>query len=299
MDPASLEKLKASLTLWRINEIYYYATTFDEEVTRIWPQSNRKIGKIMYLLSRYSNIVAAVLSILTTLPTHSTMSPPACIRLFRAFVATSVVAVNIPEAIFWVCIFALLGGRRRYMVLMIAAYLAFFVPIQVMQGITYSKTEAFPPLPWEEEIGYMCSLDGLQMKPYSLIVPYINLARTVFVTVLAIVTLFVRYRKQNGNRLIRIIQREGGMFYFCASVTGIFTGLAQVPGVLPDKYAVTSRIRKVVLPVFADRLLLYLQAVEDPGTRAEVSALIFGTVKDTKITEATSKVEEETELQQV
>ena len=38
-------------------QFYHYFLTFDDEVSQIWPQPWRKMGKILFLAIRYSGII--------------------------------------------------------------------------------------------------------------------------------------------------------------------------------------------------------------------------------------------------
>jgi hypothetical protein len=65
-------------------------------------------------------------------------------------------------------------------------------------------------------LGYPCNFRKEQHSDLSAISVYIAFARTSLALIVGLVTLVVRYRKQNHN-LIRVIRREGGMYYISVS----------------------------------------------------------------------------------
>lgn len=44
-------------------QIYHYATTFHEEVAQVWPQKPFKMGKVLFMTTRYSAVAAMALEI--------------------------------------------------------------------------------------------------------------------------------------------------------------------------------------------------------------------------------------------
>ncbi|KAF6756941.1 hypothetical protein DFP72DRAFT_1168674 [Ephemerocybe angulata] len=289
MDPDAIQELVGELGVWRGQEygqvagytalLYYYATSFDEEVERIWPQPPWKIGKVLYLLSRYSNILRIVIEIVRSFPIHATISTSACNSLQGAFWSLQVMALGFfPEAIFWLCIYALLGGKTKYLIVLAVTFLAFVIPTQVLQGMSTATVEAIELSPLESALGYTCSYAPSTQSPtLFLAAAYLALTRTTLIMVVAIITLFVRYRKQK-NRLIKVIRREGAVYYLSAFLIGFVMSLSRTPGLtekIVDKYDLLVTFKSFMIPAFADRLLLKMQKIDDLGTRALISTLVF------------------------
>lgn len=255
--------------------LYYYLTTVDEEVANIWPQPSYKLGKILFLVSRYANIGRIALDI-PSLPLYITTTLKSCNAVNRAFQTFVVIGVNFPEAILWIIIYALLGGRPRHLVILLGVYLAFTIPIQVLQGMAFSLEDAVPLTQLQTEMGYLCSWwSGTRSEQLYIYVTYLSFARTILFMTVAVATIVVRFRKQQ-NALLRVITREGGLYYLSACALNFFNGLSKLsPPVIPDSYHIINHLRLIFIPVLADRLLLKMQYTDGLGTRADMSTLIF------------------------
>ncbi|KAF5311210.1 hypothetical protein D9611_013005 [Ephemerocybe angulata] len=289
--------------------IYYYITTFDAEVEHIWPQPTWKLGKLLFLLTRYSSVVVRILDIiilyvmqlaflsiarwvsrcvidalLDVNPSRPQLKSliedvPIAYHVkiwYQCFYIDQGVALTSVTAVFWVCLYALLGGKAKYLIFLALGFLAFTIPMQVLQGFFIGTWEAVP-LPQEEyEIGYSCSyIRGIKYENLYTTGAYIAFARTTSVMIVAVYTVVVRYRAKNNN-IIKIIRREGGMYYISAMLLHLFAGLSYFPGnPVFDKYNVVTAAKLLLIPIFADRLLLKMQNIDDPGTQAAISTLMF------------------------
>ncbi|KAJ3524142.1 hypothetical protein NMY22_g11132 [Coprinellus aureogranulatus] len=210
--------------------LYYYVTTLDDEASKIWPQPSWKAGKILFLVSRYSNYARIVVICLYGWPNHNHYSLSTCTSMQRAWWGLTVIGVTIaPECIYWLCFYALLGGRRVHFALMAGVFLFFLVPIQILQGIYISDATAIPVSELRTELGFPCTQGG-SLKPLALYTTaaYLGLARTTLVMAVAIATLSIGYRKQN-HALINVIRREGCIFYALAFVVGFLNSVANTP----------------------------------------------------------------------
>ncbi|KAF6749357.1 hypothetical protein DFP72DRAFT_913238 [Ephemerocybe angulata] len=256
--------------------IYYYITTFDAEVEHIWPQPTWKLGKLLFLLTRYSSVVVRILDIIISIPLHRALGISTCQSLIMSRFAILIISNLSAEAVFWVCLYALLGGKAKYLIFLVLGFLAFTIPMQILQGFFIGTWEAVP-LPQEEyEIGYSCSyIRGIKYENLYTIGAYIAFARTTCVMIVAVYTVVVRYRAKNNN-IIKIIRREGGMYYISAMLLHLFAGLSYFPGnPVFDKYNIVTAAKLLLIPIFADRLLLKMQNIDDPGTQAVISTLMF------------------------
>ncbi|KAJ3527325.1 hypothetical protein NMY22_g9830 [Coprinellus aureogranulatus] len=64
-------------------QIYYYITTIDEELRAIWPQPRWKLGKILFLTTRYSGLVAMGSEIAYGNPHYVKFDVAGCSALFK------------------------------------------------------------------------------------------------------------------------------------------------------------------------------------------------------------------------
>ncbi|KAJ2913883.1 hypothetical protein MD484_g6540, partial [Candolleomyces efflorescens] len=76
--------------------------------------------------------------------------------------------------------------------------------------MNYSSRNPIPISQLDRELGYACTFKGGSwLFDYS---SYLMLTRTLFAACLGVFTAFVRYRKNNGQ-LIKVIRRDGGIYY--------------------------------------------------------------------------------------
>ncbi|KAF6744577.1 hypothetical protein DFP72DRAFT_928381 [Ephemerocybe angulata] len=286
MSDITLEDAIAVVETWNVTNyvllatfvglLYYYVTTFDEEVAKIWPQPTFKLGRILFLALRYSTILAISLELTAGYPAYINMSIPACTNVFKLWWACVAMGNVFAEAIFWICLYALLGGKRKYVYLLGAGFMAFALPIIALQSVYIFPWHAAAVDPFESAIlgkpcAYSTENSNLELYP---IAAYIAFARAIVIAIVAVVTLFVRYRRHNSS-LINVVKREGGMYYISAAVLHFFVGLtSNVGSGIEDRYAIAAAVRRFLIPIFADRLLLKMQRLYYPGTEI-VSTMMF------------------------
>ncbi|KAJ3551090.1 hypothetical protein NMY22_g14 [Coprinellus aureogranulatus] len=290
----------------KVTLLYYYATTFDEEVNSIWPQPGFKLGKLLFLGMRYCNIASLVFDYPFNTSHHGKISVNACQTFYEASwngsIATNqyfallegvshkarytpasipldtIIDPRFPQiATCWLCLYALLEAKQSLLWILVALFAIFWVPITVF-GYIYMKSEKYiPQVPIDAQFGYPCSftLDGA--KPILNSVAAYLVAIRAFLLILA--TAFVLYRHyhyRKFNNLLSVIQREGGMYLFAQVVMELVAGLKGTKHIkIPDPYGIVSIIRVSLLPIFADRLLLKMLHRDDSQTTAVISTMMF------------------------
>ncbi|KAF6751846.1 hypothetical protein DFP72DRAFT_906305 [Ephemerocybe angulata] len=261
---------------------YYYITTYDEEVSRIWPQPFKKVGKILFLITRYSQIPQLFIWLSWFLPSRGPWSLKGCIVLFQLGTALEVLSIGCAEVSFWICLYALLEGKRKYFAIIVLVWLGFFIPIQTIQWMGFATYIAIEPGPFDRAYGYSCryaNTPGAQAAKYELVTLYMALARTILFMIASVVVIFVRYRRRNS--LLTVIRREGGMYYICSSLVLFFACVIRTPG-FPVENPYISRtvikvLRNLAQYIFAERLLLQMQKTVYKTIRAQtaMSTLVF------------------------
>ncbi|KAJ3535597.1 hypothetical protein NMY22_g6411 [Coprinellus aureogranulatus] len=222
---------------------YYYLTSFHEEVTQIWRQKRYNFGKILFLTTRYTAMVHMIFVLFTNCRNYMVISIP------EVGLNSTVISATL-----WLCLYALLECKGKYLWILIVTFWGFSLPISILHlNVTLSQEVAL-------------------------------LAGSI--------TIFVRYRKQNHN-LIRVIKREGGFYYIFALVFRFIDSLSINEGSIvstgitlnwgdtkaeeiTDQYGVFFAFRWLLVQVFVDRLLLQMRKIDDPGTQGIISSLIFG-----------------------
>ncbi|KAF6763314.1 hypothetical protein DFP72DRAFT_1141117 [Ephemerocybe angulata] len=259
---------------------YYYITTFDQEVKVLVTSYTLKVFNL--LIDWPIHQVISIKSVQYSYTQH---------QVPDASLVVMPIANSSAEAVFWLCLYALLEGKRRYLFVLISAFFAFLIPIQVLQWMFLVTNKAIPADPLSEELGYPCTFEPPAEDRFRLYSAggYLALGRSAFILVAAFVTLFVRYRRQNNN-LIKALRREGGMHYITALIMNLFSGITRSPNTpLHDKYNIVTSIRFLLVPIFADRLLLTMQKLEDAGARTAVSTLMFDHQSEHSSTDSSSE----------
>ncbi|KAF6744569.1 hypothetical protein DFP72DRAFT_1093673 [Ephemerocybe angulata] len=243
--------------------LWYYITTFGEEVDRIWPQPARKPGRMLFLILRYITILGVVLEFVVGYPAYIPLSLEACEHLVKGWWVIVSLGNVFAEAIFWICLSALLGSKKWPIYLLAFGFMGFEIPIVVISYYFISTWRTISVEPWERQVlrtgcsGYASSDHANKLYP---IAAYIGFARAAVISIVAFSTFARRYRRNNSS-LLTIVKREGAMYYFSVGILQLFIGLRySASSGIKDKYGVVTAIRRFLIPIFADRLLLGLKA---------------------------------------
>ncbi|TEB21703.1 hypothetical protein FA13DRAFT_1716617 [Coprinellus micaceus] len=209
-------------------------------------------------------------------PHHASISVPACEVLGLTADVSGLLVRTFAEATLWLCLYALLGGKPKYFYLLVIAFLGLSIPAIVLNGMHVMSQRAIPQNTLDHLLGYPCNFLRPQRPDLLAISSYIVFARTSLALVVGLVTLFVRYRKQNHN-LIKVIRREGGIFYF-STLSERKPNIRRPNGIL-IKCIDSSSFAFLFMPRFhpweSYRLLLKMKKVDDQSTQAVISTLVF------------------------
>ncbi|KAJ3545230.1 hypothetical protein NMY22_g2515 [Coprinellus aureogranulatus] len=165
----------------KIALLYYYVTTFDEEVNNIWPQPSLKLGKILFLATRYLYTSAHLLDYAYNTSNHTGMSVKACQAVYEASSGASMhtwgggltETLDLSSSVtrmlagtfahgkslvtLWLCLYALLEAKAGYLWFLVVVFMIFWVPLTVMACIVM-KTEIYIPVTKiDVQFGYPCS----------------------------------------------------------------------------------------------------------------------------------------------
>ncbi|KAJ3527329.1 hypothetical protein NMY22_g9828 [Coprinellus aureogranulatus] len=282
--------------------VYFYVTTIDEEVRCIWPQPRWKLGKVLFLTTRYSALVIMAGNIAFNIPHYGKIGIPGCTAFLIITQATVTVYGISILATLWLFLYALLECKPKYFPIVISTLLAYTVSKEVLDGMyIYSQKceilsdgiieqfrlkhslSAVPLEPLDVVLGYPCAFTLPARRYVHLTVggSCLSLAYVLVTTMVGLVTLFMRYRKQR-NGLLAVIRREGGFYLISSLILKVLVAAAQTPhSKLQDSYQVLYGLW-LLGNIFALRMLLLLRKIEDPGTRAVVSSIAFQTTPEEK-----------------
>ncbi|KAF6746820.1 hypothetical protein DFP72DRAFT_848002 [Ephemerocybe angulata] len=162
-------------------------------------------------------------------------------REYDLNISTDVSAHRVVPAILWLCLYALFQGEKKYRSWLITGFLLLYAAPIVTLGAVYRS--------------------GFKV-----------------LMIVAVAVIFKRWRGHHGG-LISAIRREGVLYYLqCAQgdeapciVLNLLYAVASIRlGMDPyDVFGVCF------LPIFADRLMLTLREVNDPGLCASIAGIIL------------------------
>ncbi|KAF6745624.1 hypothetical protein DFP72DRAFT_48651 [Ephemerocybe angulata] len=205
--------------------ICYYLSTYDLEITKIWPQPTLKLGRLLFLGMRYSNILAYALACIHSTGNQAKLGTCSIVR--NSAQALEILNVTCAEVTFWICLYALLGGGRKCRRILGVAFLTFFLPIQILDGMWRFQVSSIPlsqaPIP--SALGYPCAFaEQFDFKLYA-ITGYIGMARSILV-LLGTLIVQARWASPIGTEsplVVSIIRWEGLGYYL--SVTILYSSL--------------------------------------------------------------------------
>ncbi|KAF6750273.1 hypothetical protein DFP72DRAFT_851950 [Ephemerocybe angulata] len=239
-------------------------TIGQNEVTYIWRSSNRTLGKWLYLSTRYFNIVATVVYLSSEIPDNSGVIAPK-----YAHISSQQSSRYLERS-------ALKGPRMPQIKWFIAAFLmAYVAPLVTLAAVYRSSFTAILPPRLQDEAVRRCFY-GFGQQELWMTGAYLRSAWAAFIMCIAIMTFMKRWRLNPSGRLVSVIRREGASYYLSAAALTLLWAIATLPSVNGmDPYAIFPALRRLLVPIFADRLILKMREISDPQTFATVSALIF------------------------
>ncbi|KAJ3536758.1 hypothetical protein NMY22_g5893 [Coprinellus aureogranulatus] len=288
---------------------YHCMTTFGEEVEHVWPQPRWKLGKVIFLTTRYSALAVMAGYMIFNMPNHATisiMASPTAVRPTATFAHT--IAPGLP------CDLDHGASNKQHLygsdeTLSAGAmdasndlpsmgrdlhcpFTSSSACMPSLRGVSSTNPVielprssihiAGIPGPVDAYLGWPCAFslaDSAYGHLYSAAM-YLSTARALIAIMLGLVTFIVRYRRQQ-NRILRVIIREGGLYLASTLVLKLIMALSMTPKVtIKDDYEILWGLNRVFGNVFAERLLLSLRKVDDPGTRAVISSLAFNVTRE-------------------
>ncbi|KAF6745222.1 hypothetical protein DFP72DRAFT_926397 [Ephemerocybe angulata] len=287
MDSYSSEELSEKVTVWVTQDYisvafycfygYYYLITLPEETRTIWPQKWRT-GKALFVILRYMPIAAIAATMLTDMRVYLVITPEICRCLALSIEVAYRLHSYASEVTLLLCLYALLGARQRYLLLLIGLYLGSSIGILVPQ-IKYIResTQAVPNDQFSQELGYACSWKPLSQGIIAEIkaVLYFSLAKACCLSGFVILVIYVRYRSQTGT-LFTVLRRDGGIHLLSLIAARLIAKITDfLNPTSPLLETCLARFQDAVIPILACRLLLNIHCMEDPGVQSIVSSILF------------------------
>ncbi|TEB33518.1 hypothetical protein FA13DRAFT_1789942 [Coprinellus micaceus] len=186
--------------------LYQYLTSAEEEVTTVWPR-RWTAGKTLYIVTRYSSIAAIFLSGLTSFRTFLELEMGACRGLIALGIVMNRISVEAADAAIALCLYAVLGSKKRYLSLVIGALIFTSIAVLALE-LTPLTAGVTRDVDLPGEMGYACLFSIGGYTPYKKWVAYISLIRTAVATLVGFSTLFGRYHGE-VRPLVRTLQYNG------------------------------------------------------------------------------------------
>ncbi|KAF6759638.1 hypothetical protein DFP72DRAFT_1166985 [Ephemerocybe angulata] len=299
MNHERIQELTSMITDWKKYEylaqvpgatmlLYYYATTLDEEVRRIWPLPSRKLGKLLYIGARHATILRIILDFMVNMPCRFDLGVKTCMVVRLLAIGIHNLSITLIKAVFYLCLYALLGGSQKYLWALAAVFTVMVVPGHVLYWLASLMWTETPIGELDRELGYSCSpqepTKNALYKRLNLATGIVSFVGASVVLVAGVITFAVRYRGQH-NELTTTIQRQGAQYYLAALVISFLGVLRPLVAPTPDSpgsntLILLNNFLAYLYPIFSDRLLLKLQKYDRTMSRQDVSELIFGPVPD-------------------
>ncbi|RXW16521.1 hypothetical protein EST38_g9332 [Candolleomyces aberdarensis] len=181
------------------------------------------------------------------------------------------------EASLWLCMYALLGARRRYLAILMAIFVAFAISCLVLMLIELTSWKAVRPIDFMQTLGYTCAYSASEVKAQAAVavVSYIKLAWAALSALIGLTTLLVRYRRQNNN-LINVIREEGGIYYLTVIAILLAEAVTRTPAErVRQTYGIMTMLNRLVTPILSNRLLLQMRTVGDHSAQTAISGILF------------------------
>lgn len=260
----------------------------------MWPQPAYKLGKILFYTTRVAMVMFIVAITFSEIPTYATIDPKTCFVLGGMRGVCNRVISASSEAIFWLCLYALLGGRKAFFAPLLILFLAFHISINV--AYWYPKTNwsyhAIPQSKMDAELGYACtwsylssSLHPPTQRKLALAVQLLSIAKMIVTLAMTLGAMFVAYKGQRG-KLITVIRREGAIFYLVSLAVLLLASLATLIGSKFEAFQVAMQgVERIgyLRVILAERLLLLLKQAQDPGATVFAHSIAFAPTQDSEL----------------
>ncbi|KAF6751905.1 hypothetical protein DFP72DRAFT_467939 [Ephemerocybe angulata] len=235
--------------------ISHYFETLADEVGLIWPE-RWMLGKVLFLLTRYSVFLRIIFELFGSFPSELPLSVETCAALSLVAYAMSTIVTYSAIGSILLCMYALLGARRKWLPLCLFPFFGSLIVNVVGVTLDFRSSTPFsdPNLPST----YKCNFSASDRRWWTMSA-YNILARDIWMLLLGGLTIYLRYRSQK-NSLLTVIKRDGAVFYLGACSISIFAAIWYAPGVIvPDDYSATTLIGQVLRPILAIQLLLNMK----------------------------------------
>ncbi|KAJ3517718.1 hypothetical protein NMY22_g13902 [Coprinellus aureogranulatus] len=263
--------------------IYYVLTSIEEEVSLILAPK-WSWGKLLFIIIRHGTVVYSALQLMRDYRTYLVVSPIVCKTWMVAYNAALYLSWCACDAALGLCLGALLQVKGFYLAVILTLAMGPCVIAGIFTVVAEIQYPAEPVTEMFKELGYPCyapspeqwlklTLSGLGADVRA----YLNFATTAVLLFLGGAALVLRYKGHKG-RLIQILRRDGGVYFIALAGVRFGLALTNTPMILAASQRDFSPglvCHMVLIPIFAQRLLINLRKADHMGSSTTVSRLLF------------------------
>jgi len=253
--------------------LYDYLLTLDREISFIW-KSNWGIGKVIYILARYSALVDTPWALWLSLTPNA--SPSMCLRTYIPAIWVAVFGIASAEAILFLRTSALYGNVTKVSVSLFFVWASVLICCIAVTSV-YLSTIKFAPSPAAFFVG--CFQTAGSRIIYG---DYVALLLQETIIVALTIYRAVKTGIHSNDRLVQTLYRDG-LFYFLYLLIiaiGNIILLAIGPPALLELIAPFQRVMHAVL---STRVLLHARSAAEnkevtvTDLRFAISTVMHGT----------------------
>ncbi|KAG2014372.1 hypothetical protein CC2G_011196 [Coprinopsis cinerea AmutBmut pab1-1] len=239
-------------------QLYDWFDTVSDEVSSVWA-SRMSIGTLLYFIVRYSPFVDVPIFNLVNFKNPSDFST--CQPLLATGNISTVVGISASEGIITMALYALLGRKKKHLILLSIAFFACSVTVVVLLALFLRASYE-----GAQEGRLSCLFETNNEGIFIAIGYFILLGGEILIAAMSI-WLSIKRRNEERGRLIGVLYRNGALYIVamlsCSVVNAVTT--FQVKTIYP-----LNMLQRVMHSVLASRLFLKMrtQITLKPSTSA-------------------------------
>ncbi|KAJ2927727.1 hypothetical protein H1R20_g9366, partial [Candolleomyces eurysporus] len=251
--------------------------------------------KIIFFYARYSPFVDVPLVFVFQFNTSRSLEfyTQYCRQLDRATIWLITIGILSTEAVLVIRTHGLVGGTRKYLIYLITQYALLCLTVFVVIGVSTSFWIYNPPPSWD----YGCQ--SAQTPGYGRLAFLGFILLLIHEIIVMAITLhagWTKYRDQQRTPLIRILYRDGTIYFILTSLISLASIINSVTN-SQENTALLAVFQRVVHSILSTRIILQARKAafsteEDPIGGLPLSAL-NRLEETTQLTTTTTKGEEE------
>jgi len=241
---------------------YDYVLMLRHEIQFVWRSADWRLGKCLYLATRYLGFVSNILAITGNF--HHGLSVHACAVIETSADWTLLAEIGIAQVILYIRTYAIWGQSRSIKYLLISTFLTIFIA-----GCMGYKFTALQYFPTTLKMVPACDSSG---RATGIAVDYGLVCLSELVVVALTIWRCAQYELKDMSSLLFVLYRDGLLFFLC------LFGISSFNIVSALLWNDLSMLQCVMHSVLTSRVILHLHiaaAGEDGNQQATISLPVF------------------------